>query len=80
MKKLVFILAVILVFTLIDIMSYTQEENPYEEFKELEFFSSVVVRIKGDSAKDLDLYKNKIRPYILDQLKDDFFSQIEKSL
>jgi len=29
MKKLVFIFAVILVFTLIDIMSYTQEENPY---------------------------------------------------
>jgi len=83
MKKLVFILAVILVFALTGIVSYTQEKNPYEEFKEVEFFSSVVVRIKGDSAKDLGLYENKenkIRPYILDQLKDDFFSQIEKSL
>ena len=40
MKKLVFIFTVILVFALTDIVSYTQEENPYEEFKGVEFFSS----------------------------------------
>ncbi|MEA2022263.1 MAG: hypothetical protein U9N08_07295 [Candidatus Caldatribacteriota bacterium] len=77
MKKLVFILAVILVFALTDIVSYAQEKNPYEKFKEVEFFSSVVVRIKGDSAKDLGLYENKIRPYILDQLKEIFSPKLK---
>ncbi|MBA7564153.1 hypothetical protein ES708_05815 [subsurface metagenome] len=77
MKKLVFIFAVILVFALIDIMSYTQEKNPYEEFKEVEFFSSVEVHMKGDSAKDLDLYENKIRPYILDKLKEIFSPKLK---
>ena len=77
MKKLVFILAVILVFALTGIVSYTQEKNPYEEFKEVEFFSSVVVRIKGDSAKDLGLYENKVRPYILDQLKEIFSPKLK---
>jgi len=77
MKKLVFIFAMILVFALIDIVSYTQEENPYEEFREVEFFSSVVVRIKGDSAKDLNLYENKLRPYILDQLKEIFSPRLK---
>ena len=38
MKKLVFIFTVILVFALSNIVSYAQEENPYEEFKEVEFF------------------------------------------
>ncbi|GAI75857.1 unnamed protein product [marine sediment metagenome] len=59
MKKLVFIFAVILVFALIDIVSYTQEKNPYEEFKEIEFFSSVVVHIKGSSVKDFCLQLRK---------------------
>ena len=80
MKKLVFILAVILVFALTGIVSYAQEENSYEEFKEVEFFSSVVVHIKGDSAKDLNLYENtenKIRPYILDQLKEIFSPKLK---
>lgn len=77
MKKLVFIFAVILVFALTDIVSYTQEENPYEEFKGVEFFSSVVVHIKGDSAKDLSLYENKIRPYILDQFKEIFSPRLK---
>jgi len=77
MKKLVFIFAVILVFALIDIVSYTQEKNPYEEFKEIEFFSSVVVHIKGSSVKDLGLYENKIRPYILDQLKEIFSPKLK---
>jgi len=77
MKKLVFILAVILVFALTDMVSYAQEENPYKEFKEVEFFSSVVVRIKGDSAKNLNLYENKLRPYILDQLKDIFSPRLK---
>ena len=77
MKKLVFIFAVILVFALTDIVSYTQEENSYEEFKEVEFFSSVVVHIKGGSAKDLGLYENKIRPYILDQLKEIFSPKLK---
>jgi len=77
MKKLVFIFAVILVFALTGIVSYTQEENPYEEFKEVEFFSSVVVHIKGDSAKDLNLYENKLRPYILDQLKEIFSPRLK---
>ncbi|HCL90230.1 MAG TPA: hypothetical protein DHW70_02735 [Candidatus Atribacteria bacterium] len=77
MKKLIFIFAVILVFALTDIVSYTQEENSYKEFKEVEFFSSVVVRIKGDSAKGLGLYENKIRPYILDQLKEIFSPKLK---
>ena len=77
MKKLIFIFAVILVFALTDIVSYTQEENSYKEFKEVEFFSSVVVRIKGDSAKDLGLYENKIRPYILDHLKEIFSPKLK---
>jgi len=77
MKKLVFIFAVILVFALSDIASYAQEKNPYKEFKEVEFFSSVVVRIKGDSAKDLNLYENKLRPYILDQLKEIFSPRLK---
>mgnify|MGYP001033914506 CR=1 FL=1 len=77
MKKLVFIFAVILVFALSDIVSYAQEKNPYKEFKEVEFFSSVVVRIKGDSAKDLNLYENKLRPYILDQLKEIFSPKLK---
>jgi len=77
MKKLVFIFAVILVFVLTDIVSYAQEENPYEKFKEVEFFSSVVVRIKGDSTKDLGLYENKIRPYILEQLKEIFSPKLK---
>ena len=79
MKKLVFILAVILVFALTGIVSYTQEKNPYEEFKEVEFFSSVVVRIKGDSAKDLGLYENKVRPYILDQLREIFSPKLKNA-
>ena len=77
MKKLVFIFAVILVFALTGIVSYAQEENSYEEFKEVEFFSSVVVYIKGDSAKDMGLYENKIRPYILDQLKEIFSPKLK---
>jgi hypothetical protein len=77
MKKLVFIFAVILVFALTDIVSYTQEKNPYKEFKEVEFFSSVVVHIKGDSAKDMGLYENKLRPYILNQLKEIFSPKLK---
>lgn len=77
MKKLVFIFAVILVFALTGIVSYAQEENFYEEFKEVEFFSSVVVRIKGDSAKDMGIYENKLRPYILDQLKEIFSPKLK---
>ena len=77
MKKLVFIFAVIFIFALTGIVSYAQEENPYKEFKEVEFFSSVVVHIKGDSAKDLNLYENKIRPYILDQLKEIFSPRLK---
>jgi len=77
MKKLIFIFAVILVFALVDIVSYTQQENPHEEFREVEFFSSVIVRIRGDSAKDLNLYENKLRPYILDQLKEIFSPRLK---
>jgi hypothetical protein len=77
MKKLVFIFAVILVFALSDMVSYAQEKNPYEEFKEVEFFSSVVVHIKGASAKDMGLYENKLRPYILDQLKEIFSPKLK---
>jgi len=77
MKKLIFIFAVIFVFALINIVSYAQEENSYEEFKEVEFFSSVVVHIKGDSAKDVGLYENKLRPYILDQLKEIFSPKLK---
>jgi hypothetical protein len=35
MKKLIFIFAVILVFALVDVVSYTQQENPHEEFREV---------------------------------------------
>jgi hypothetical protein len=77
MKKLVFIFAVILVFALTGMVSYAQEKNPYKEFKEVEFFSSVVVRIKGDSAKDLNFYENKLRPYILKQLKEIFSPKLK---
>jgi len=77
MKKLIIILVVVVIFTLGVIVSYTQEENPYEEFKEVEFFSSVVVHIKGGSAKDMGLYENKIRPYILEQLKEIFSPRLK---
>jgi len=77
MKKLVFVFTVILVFALTYIVSHAQEENPYEEFKEVEFFSSVVVHIKGGSAKDMGLYENKIRPYILEQLKEIFYHKLK---
>lgn len=77
MKKLIIILVVVVIFTLGTIVSYAQEKNPYKEFKEVEFFSSVVVRIKGDSAKDLNLYENKLRPYILDQLKEIFSPRLK---
>ncbi len=77
MKKLIFIFAVILVFALVDVVSYTQQENPHEEFREVEFFSSVIVHIRGDSAKDLNLYENKLRPYILDQLKEIFSPRLK---
>jgi hypothetical protein len=77
MKKLIFIFAVILVFALTGMVSYAQEENPYEEFREVEFFSSVIVHIRGDSAKDLNLYENKLRPYILDQLKEIFSPRLK---
>ncbi len=77
MKKLVFIFAVILVFALIDIVSYTQEKNPYEEFKEVEFFSSIVVHIKGSSAKDMGLYESKLRPYILVQFNEIFSPKLK---
>ncbi len=76
MKKLIIILVVV-IFTLGTIVSYAQEKNPYKEFKEVEFFSSVVVRIKGDSAKDLNLYENKIRPYVLEQLKEIFSPKLK---
>lgn len=77
MKKLVFIFAVILVFALTDMVSYAEEKNLHEEFKKVEFFSSIVVHIKGDSAKDMGLYENKIRSYILDQLKEIFSSKLK---
>lgn len=77
MKKLVFIFAVILVFALTDMVSYAEEKNLHEEFKEVEFFSSIVVHIKGDSAKDMGLYENKIRSYILDQLKEIFSPKLK---
>ena len=77
MKKLIIVFMVVSVLALTAIVSYAQEENSYEEFKEVEFFSSIVVRIKGDSAKDLGLYENKIRPYILDQLKEIFSPKLK---
>ena len=77
MKKLIIIFLVVLVLILAAIVSYAQEKNPHEEFKEVEFFSSMVVHIKGDSAKDLGLYENKIRPYILDQLKEIFSPKLK---
>ena len=77
MKKLIIIFVTVLVFTLGAIVSYAQEEKSHEEFKEVEFLSSVVVHIKGDSAKDLGLYENKIRPYILDQLKEIFSPRLK---
>ena len=77
MKKLIIVFVTVLVFTLGAIVSYAQEKNPYEEFKEVEFFSSVVVHVKGGSAKDMGLYENKIRPYILDQLKETFSPRLK---
>jgi len=50
MKKLIIILLAVVIFTLGAIVSYAQEKNSYEDFKEVEFFSSVVVHIKGDSC------------------------------
>jgi hypothetical protein len=35
------------------------------------------VHIKGDSAKDMGLYENKIRPYILEQLKEIFSPRLK---
>ena len=77
MKKLIIIFIVVSVLALAAIVSYAQEKNLHEEFKEVEFFSSVVVHIKGSSAKDMGLYENKLRLYILDQLKEIFSSKLK---
>ena len=77
MKKLIIVFMVVSVLALAAIVSYAQEENPYEEFKEVEFFSSIVVHIKGSSAKDMGLYENKLRPYILIQLKEIFSPKLK---
>ena len=77
MKKLIIVFMVVSVLILVAIVSYAQEKNPYEEFKEVEFFSSIVVRIKGGSAKDMGLYENELRPYILNQLKEIFSPKLK---
>ncbi len=77
MKKLIMVFMVVSVLALAAIASYAQEKNLHEEFKEVEFFSSVVVHIKGSSAKDMGLYENKLRSYILDQLKEIFSPKLK---
>ena len=77
MKKLIIVFMVVSVLALAAIVSYAQEKNLYEEFKKVEFFSSVVVHIKGSSAKDMGLYENKLRSYILDQLKEIFSPKLK---
>jgi len=77
MKKLIIVSMVVTVLILVAIVSYAQEKNPYEEFKEVEFFSSMVVHIKGSSAKDMGLYENKLRPYILVQFNEIFSPKLK---
>jgi len=77
MKKSIMVFMIVLVLTLAAIVSCAQEEKSYEEFKEVEFFSSIVVHIKGSSAKDMDLYENKLRPYILVQLNEIFSPKLK---
>ncbi|GAG29877.1 unnamed protein product, partial [marine sediment metagenome] len=38
MKKLIIVFMLVSVLILVAIVSYAQEKNPYEEFKEVEFF------------------------------------------
>ena len=77
MKKSIMVFMVVLVLTLAAIVSCAQEEKSYEEFKEVEFFSSIVVHIKGSSAKDMGLYENKLRPYILVQFNKIFSPRLK---
>ena len=77
MKKLIIVFMVVSVLALTAIVSYAQEENSYEEFKEVEIFSSIVVHIKGSSAKDMGLYENKLRPYILVQFNKIFSPRLK---
>ena len=77
MKKLIIVFMVVSVLTLAAIVSYAQEQKSYEEFKEVEFFSSIVVHIKGSSAKDMGLYENKLRPYILVQFNENFSPKLK---
>ena len=39
-QKLIIVFMVVSVLILVAIVSYAQEKNPYEEFKEVEYFSS----------------------------------------
>jgi len=77
MKKLIIVFMVVSVLTLAAIVSYAQEQKSYEEFKEVEFFSSIVVHIKGSSTKDMGLYENKLRPYILVQFNENFSPKLK---
>lgn len=78
MKKLIFVFAVILVFTLITVVSHAQEQNPYEEFKGVDFFSSIDVLVKGDSAKDIGLNKSELRKYVMLQFNEVFSPKMER--
>ncbi len=77
MKKLTIVFIVIVAFVLTTNVSHAEEQKSYEEFKEVEFFSSVVVHIKGSSAKDMGLYENKLRPYILVQFNEIFSPKLK---
>ena len=77
MKKLIIVFIVVSILALAVIVSYAQEKNLHEEFKEVEFFSSIVVHIKGSSAKDMGLYENKLRPYILVQVNEIFSPKLK---
>jgi hypothetical protein len=78
MKRVKIIFILILIFNFFSITFIAaQEVKTYEEFKKVEYFTTVEVNIKGDKAKDINLDRDELSFYALHQFKDIFSTKMK---
>lgn len=80
MKKIKIFFIILILFSLLTMTALTQqEENSYEEFKEVDFFITVEVMVKGDIAEQIGLKRNTLSTFARDQFKEIFTKEMEMS-
>lgn len=76
--KMFFVILFLLSFLAMIVLAQ-KEENSYEEFKEVDFFITVEVMVKGDIAEQIGLQRNTLATFARDQFQEIFTKEMEMS-